>query len=183
MKRHLPIRLAVCAALAGSALMTAVAIPGGIAAASAPTVSCANEVGNETSQALTVCTGTGVNSMNASSSGTQTVRGIKAKTTPTTVEYTIAWKTTGKVTALYSAITAACTTSTCLKKCPKYSSPATDYITIGKGSSVVSSFSVTVGKKTTKYTTTTKALIGETVSGNSCVYKNGHVVNVGPTKL
>ena len=59
MRRHLPTRVVLCAALAGAASLTAVAIPGGIAGAAAKTLSCTTLTGNETTEAISGCSGTG----------------------------------------------------------------------------------------------------------------------------
>lgn len=59
MRLHLPVRLMVCAALVGSASLVAVAIPGGIAAASPLTVTCTHLTGSATSQHIYGCTGSG----------------------------------------------------------------------------------------------------------------------------
>jgi len=57
MRRNLLIRLLMCAALAGSATLTAVVIPGGIAAASPLRGACTELTGNAITQVLAGCAG------------------------------------------------------------------------------------------------------------------------------
>lgn len=67
MKRRMPYRLAVGAALAGSAAL-AVVVPSGLAGAGAPKPVkevCTSEAGNATSQTLSGCTGSAVDGTSA----------------------------------------------------------------------------------------------------------------------
>lgn len=70
MRRHRSIRLLICAALVGSASLTAMAIPGGIAWANTP-VTCTVLTGNGVTANLTRCTGVGV--AQTGNRGTETV--------------------------------------------------------------------------------------------------------------
>lgn len=91
MRRHLPTRVVLCAALAGAASLTAVAIPGGIAGAAAKTLSCTTLTGNETTEAISGCSGTG--SSQTGTKGTATVKNNLSKKSGTA---TITWTSTKK---------------------------------------------------------------------------------------
>ena len=93
MRRHLPIRLAICAAaLAGSASVAAVAVPGGIAGAAAKTVTCTKLTGSGTIAKQTIslsgCTGTASGQTGSTGSGTATTNSSKKSGTAS-----IKWKT------------------------------------------------------------------------------------------
>jgi hypothetical protein len=111
MRRHLPIRLLVCAALAGSASLAAVAIPGGVATASPLTVTCTSLTGSASTQTVSGCTGTGAIAADAgtppahgsSVASTKTITWSNHKTDktcPKVAKYTVTLleNATGKVT-------------------------------------------------------------------------------------
>ena len=80
MKRHLPARLLACAALAGSASLAAIAIPGGVSGASPLTVTCTTFSGSMTSQTISGCTGSGAIAADA---GTPPAHGVSTVSTKT----------------------------------------------------------------------------------------------------
>ena len=100
MRRHLPIRLAVCAALAGSASLAMVLIPGSSSGAAVAhtqkTVVCTSLTGNTTKQAVSGCSGSDVSQTGATGTivphvNTTTKKGtadITWKTGDTTIEST-----------------------------------------------------------------------------------------------
>ena len=96
MRRHLPIRLLVCAAMAGSASLAVVAVQGGNAGATPPkTVTCTSLTGSATSQTISGCTGSGAIAADAgtppahgtSVASTKTITWSNHKTTKTTYTY------------------------------------------------------------------------------------------------
>ncbi len=84
MKRHLPVRLLACAALAGSASLAAVVIPGGVASASS-TVTCTSLTGNASTQTLSGCSGSGSSQTGTSGVSTASTKTVKWKTGKTSV--------------------------------------------------------------------------------------------------
>ena len=93
MRRHLSIRLAICAAaLAGSASVAAVAVPGGIAGAAAKTVTCTKLTGSGTISKQTIslsgCSGTASGQTGSTGTGTATTNSSKKSGTAS-----IKWKT------------------------------------------------------------------------------------------
>ena len=115
MKRHLPIRLLVCAAMAGSAMLAAAAIPVGVAGATTPlTVTCTSLTGSATSQSLTHCTGTGAIAADAGAS--------PAHGTNVTSTKTVTWGSgkTSKTTYTYTAVTNNCPALSGYTKAGKY---------------------------------------------------------------
>jgi hypothetical protein len=160
MRHQRTIRLMVCAALAGSASLAAVAIPGGIATASPLTVSCTNLSGSATSQTISGCTGTGAVAADA---GVPPAHGTSVVSTKT-----VTWSNhkTSKETYTYkSSSTANC------PAVPKYTKDLRE----------TASGKVTGGSAT--------GMVGGAVSGTVCIYKltaAPHtliVKNVGPFKL
>ncbi len=87
MRHHLS-RLLVCAALAGSATLAAVVIPGNVAGAAQLTVTCTSLTGNTSSQSATGCSGSDVSQ--TGSHGTITP---KVNTTTKKGTATIKWAT------------------------------------------------------------------------------------------
>lgn len=114
MKRHYPIRLLVCAALAGSAMIAAVSIPGGIASATPLTVTCTTLSGSATSQSLTHCTGGGAIAADA---GVSPAHGTNVVSTKT-----ITWGSgkTSKTTYTYTSVTNNCPALSGYTKSGKY---------------------------------------------------------------
>jgi hypothetical protein len=107
---RVPARLLVCAALAGSAALAAVAIPGGIAAASPLAVSCTHLSGSATSQHVYGCTGTGAIAADAGPS-TGIYDGVHgAYGTNVVSTKTITWSNgkTSKTTYTYTSVTNNC---------------------------------------------------------------------------
>ncbi len=157
MKRHLPIRLAISAALAGSALAV-VAIPAGVAGAASQTVSCAgtgtapNLVPTSTDTLkYTSCTGSGAAATGATGTGTVKTNGKEPKGTGTD---TIKWKT-GKTSTISFSYTETQAPATVKAKCKAVTGDtALAYVT--------QTGSVKSGTATT--------LNGGKVSATSCVY-------------
>lgn len=115
MKRHLPIRLLVCAAMAGSAVVAAAAIPVGVASATTPLkVTCTSLTGSATSQTLTHCTGTGAIAADA---GVSPAHGTNVVSTKT-----VTWGShkTSKTTYTYTAVTNNCPAVAGKTKAGKY---------------------------------------------------------------
>jgi hypothetical protein len=157
---HLPTRLLVFAALAGSASLAAVAIPAGVASAVTPeTVSCTTVYGSPSSLAFSGCTGTGANASNA---GTPPAKGTYTNSTKT-----LKW-TTGKTSLLAFKYTKD-TTSKCVAI--KGDKSLGEYAATG---------SVTGG--------TALQMKGGATSGSACIYQNTTtkaiiVKNLGPFKV
>jgi hypothetical protein len=155
---NLPTRLLVCAALAGSASLAAVAIPGGVASAATPeTVSCTSATGSATSLAFSGCTGTGANATNAGKA--------PAKGTYTVSSKTLKWSTT-KTSILKFTYKKDATS-----KCPKISGDTSlgEYTATG---------TVTGG--------TAKQMVKGAAGGNACIYSKGKatiVKNLGAFKV
>jgi hypothetical protein len=126
--------------LAGSASVAAAAIPGGIAGAAAVSVKCTGLTGNETTQAISGCSGKGLSETGA----TGTSNG------PGTGTATITWSTgnTSDETYTYKLSTGK------KDKCP---APGTGYTAVGE---VKEKGSVTGGN----------ALVGSKLKGTVCVY-------------
>ncbi len=156
MRRHAPIRLLVCAAMAGSAAFAAVALPGAIAAATPLTVTCTGLTGNATSQHISGCSGSGVTTGEATATGVQT-----------TSTKTVKWSN-GKTSVLsykYADVK------------PDACKPPTGYTNYLEVQEIAPS-KVSGG-------TATK-LIGGALSGKVCIFKKGTtelVKNLGPLKL
>ena len=143
MRRHLPIRLLACAALAGSASLAAVAIPGSTATAAAPlTVSCTSLTGTATSQIVSGCKGNGAIAADA---GTAPAHGTSVAATKT-----ITWSNKKTTTTKYT-IKAGSDAA-----CPTVANYTKDLLENSSGT-------VTGG--------TAKGLIGGKYKGTICVYK------------
>jgi len=102
MRLRVPIRLIVCAAMAGSASLAAVAISGGVASATPLTVSCTHLTGTVTSQTLSGCTGGGAIAADA---GVAPAHGTNVVATKT-----VTWGSgkTSKTTYTYASVTNNC---------------------------------------------------------------------------
>jgi len=102
MRHHLFTRLAVCAAVAGSASLAAAVVPGGIASATPLSVTCTTMSGTATTQAISGCTGTGAIAADAGTA--------PAKGTQTTSTKTIKWSNakTSVLTYTYKSVTNNC---------------------------------------------------------------------------
>jgi hypothetical protein len=156
MKRHLPARLLVCAAMAGSASLAVVAIPG-VAGAAPLTVSCTTLSGSATSQAVSGCTGSGAIAADA---GTPPAHGTSVASTKT-----ITWSNgkTSKTTYTYTAGSDA--------SCPAVKGYTKDLLENAKGT-------VTGGTAT--------GLVKGAFKATICVYKKGStllVKNKGPVTI
>jgi hypothetical protein len=149
MKRHLPVRLLACAALAGSASLAAVAIPGGIASASPLSVTCTSLTGNASTQTISGCTGTGAIAADA---GTPPAHGVS-----TTSTKTIKWSTNKTSVSTYTY------TSGSDKSCPAVKGYKVSALENAKGT--VKSGSAT-------------GMIGSTFKGTICVYAKGSTILV-----
>ena len=99
MRHHLFTRIAVCAAVAGSASLAAAVVPAGIASATALSVTCTTMSGTATTQAISGCTGTGAIAADAGTA--------PAKGTQTTSTKTIKWSNakTSVLTYTYKPVT------------------------------------------------------------------------------
>ena len=157
----LPMRLMVCAALAGSASLAAVAIPGGTASAAPLTLSCKTLTGSETAQTISGCSGTA--SKETGTKGTSTVKNNLSKKTGVA---TVKWST--KKTSIesysYTELLGAS------NKCPAKSGYTKVAEAPEKGK-------VTGGTAT--------GMIGGAVTGTACAYsKSGKIsiFNDGPIK-
>ena len=160
MRRHLPIRLAVCAALVGSASLAAVAIPGGIASAAAVTVKCktANGTGASVTSSTTIklggCTGAGSPETGATGTAVSVTNHGQPKGKGTE---TITWKTTGKKSVV---------SFTYVESAPK----STQCKTVPKGYAAAAYVTQTGTVEPASKGTTTTGMIGGKVTGSSCVF-------------
>jgi hypothetical protein len=161
MHRHFPSRLVLCAALAGSASLAAVAIPGGIAGAAAKTLSCTTLTGTETAQAISGCSGSG-SSQTGTKGTVKVVNNVAKKSGVATVTWTSTKKTSIEK---YTYVEDTGTKNTCAAK-SGYTKVA---MAVEKGT-------VTGGSAT--------GLVGGAVNGTVCAYsKSGiHIFNKGPFK-
>lgn len=168
MRSHFPIRLAVCAAaLAGSASLAAVAVPGGIAGAAAKTLTCTTLTGSGTITKQTIaisgCSGTA--SSQTGTAGTSTVTtNISTKKGTATIKWT---KTKLTTTESYSYVEDTGSKNTCVAK------------------SGYTKLAMAVEKGTVTGGTATSLKTGA-VSGTVCAYsKSGkvYIFNKGPVKM
>ena len=167
MHRHLPIRLAICAAaLAGSASVAAVAVPGGIAGAAAKSLTCTKLTGSGTIAKQTIslsgCTGTASGQTGSTGSGTATTNAT-AKTGTASIK----WKTGKTSTESYTFKEETGSSNNCPAK--------TGYTKLAKA--------VETGKVTGGTATELK---GSAVTANACAYsKSGkiYIFNDGPVHV
>jgi hypothetical protein len=108
MRTKLSARLLVCAALAGSASLAAVVVPGGIASATPLTVTCTHLSGNASSQMLSGCTGSGASG--SSEAGTSPAHGTNVVDTGSTSTITWGSGKTSKTTYTFHSVTNNCAT-------------------------------------------------------------------------
>ena len=161
---RLPTRLLICAAaVAGTASMTAMAVPGGIASAAAPlTLSCTTLTGSETAQSISGCTGNA--SKLTGTKGTSTVKNNLSKETEVA---TVKWTSTKKTSIeSYSYTELTGTKNKCAAKA--------GYTKLAEA---VEKGKVTGGTAT--------AMVGGAVTGTVCAYsKSGKIsiFNLGPVK-
>ncbi len=87
--RH-PVRLTVCGLLAAGSFSLAVALPGGIASAKTPKITCTGLSGSETSQSLTGCSPT-TDIGGASATDGDITEMLNAKATAFTATSTVTW--------------------------------------------------------------------------------------------
>jgi hypothetical protein len=159
---RLPVKLLICAAaVAGTASMTAASVPGGIASASALTLSCTTLTGSETAQSISGCTGTA-----SKLTGTKGTSTVKNNTSKKTGVATVKWTSTKKTSIesyTYTELTG--TKNKCAAKA--------GYVKLAEA---VEKGKVTGGTAT--------AMIGGAVTGTVCAYsKSGiHIFNLGPVK-
>jgi hypothetical protein len=176
MKRHLPIRLLVSAAIAGSAIVTAAAaVPTGLASATTPaplTVTCTTETGSETAIAVSNCTGTGAIVGEAGKTPTKGTGKVSNLNKPKAGDVTvsIAWAG-GKTSVESDKETHVTTPATVAKDC-------TTRAGYTKLAYVTETGTVTSGSAT--------KMVKGVVSGHSCAYsKSGkvYVFNQGALKI
>ena len=170
MRRRIPIRLLVCAVLAGSASLAAVAIPGGIASATALTVSCKTMTGTGASVTssdtlhFSVCSGTGSSETKTTGTGVVVTNHKQPSGSGTD---TVTWASKEKSVVSFT-YTETSNPTTVKKDCKAVTGDtAVAYVT-------------DTGSVIAKGTTTTKMVGGKT-SGKSCVYltKTHSVYEVG----
>ena len=174
MKRHLPARLLVCAALVGTTSLAAVAGFAGVGGAATPlTLTCTKLTGTEASQTETGCTGTAAVAADAGKvpvTGVQTALGAAPKASGSVVVQ-VAWKASGKHAILQIKETALS------KSIPKADCAATHAGTPTQKLAAYVTYTGTVqkseviNKKT--YTTTATGMIGGAAKGADCVYETG----------
>ena len=164
MRHHLFTRIAVCAAMAGSATLAATVIPGGIASASPLKVTCTSTTGNASSVTVSGCTGTGAIAADAGSPPAHGVLTVSNKT--------LKWSN-GKTSVLkYTYVEHTGAANLCSTK----ASYTKDFMITESGT-----VSTTAGTAT--------GLRGGTLTGTVCVYKlTAHpttisVVNRGPSTI
>ncbi len=173
MKRHLPVRLLVCAAIAGSAVLTAAAVPVGVASATtALTVTCSTETGGETTIAVSGCTGSGAIVGEAGKSPTKGTGKISNLNKPKSGDVTVTIDWSGGKTSIESDVEKYTTTAkTVAADCPTKSGYT-------KLAYVTETGNISGG--------TASKMKGGAVSGDSCVYKKGSAIDVfnkGPLKI
>jgi len=138
-------RLLICAALAGSASLAAVVVPGGIASATPLTVTCTHYSGSSASQAISGCTGTGAIAADA---GVAPAHGTSVVSTKT-----ITWSNGKTMKEQYSYVLHTGAANTC---------PVVALKT--KVDLVTETGSVIAGGTAT-------GMVGGALSGTICVYK------------
>lgn len=120
--RHRWARLLVCGAMAGSATVAAVTVPGGVAGAAQLTVSCTSLTGNTTTQTVTGCTGSDVAQTGSHGTikphvnttthkGTATITWSTGKTTTESTSYTLSSDASCPTKTGYTKLARATTTS------------------------------------------------------------------------
>lgn len=174
MKRHLPVRLMICAALVGSASLATVAGFGGVAGAATPLkLTCTKLVGTEASQTESGCTGTAAVTADAGkppATGVETSIGSVPKSSGT-VAVQVSWKASGKHAILAikeTALTKSIPASDCAAThAGTPTQKLVAYVTY-TGSVVKSEV---INKKT--YTTTALGMVGGAAKGADCVYETG----------
>jgi len=154
--RHRWARLLVCGAMAGSASLAAVIVPGSVAGAAQLTVSCTVLTGNTVTQTTSGCTGSDV--AQTGSHGTITPH-VNTKTHKGTA--TIVWatgKTTTETTSYVLGVASTCPTKTGYIKLAKAITTST--VTSGSANKLIGA---------TKFTAT------------SCEYAKAgiHIFNIG----
>ena len=168
MRRHNAIRLVVCAALAGSASLAAVAIPGGIASAAPLTLSCTTLTGVTTATAtsstehLSGCSGTA-----KTLTGTSGTAAVKTNLSTKKGTAVVTWATHKTTDESYSFTELLGTSNKCPAK--------TGY---SKFAEAKESGTVTGGTAT--------AMKGGAVTAIACAYgKSGkvYIFNDGPVKV
>jgi hypothetical protein len=171
MKRHLPIRLLVCAAMAGTASLTAVAGFGSTAgAAPALILTCTTTTGNSTTQNISGCSGTAAIAADA---------GPKPTTGKSVVEGAVP-KSSGSVYS-YDTFKSGKTALASIKESLKTKPPTSDCAATHSGTGVQKIFayvtytgtvlkSAVISKKT--YTSSASGMVGGVVKGADCIYQS-----------
>ena len=135
----------VCAALAGSATLAAVAVPAVDAGAVTPlTVTCTSLTGSATTQKISGCTGNGAIAADA---GVAPAKGTSVASTKT-----ITWSNNKKTKTTYTYKAGSDAS------CPTVAKYTKDLLEVAKGSVVKSG-------------TTTTGMVGGAFSGTICIYK------------
>ena len=168
---NLPARILVCAALAGSASLAAVVIPGGIASASPLTLSCTHLTGTTTATAtsstehLSGCSGTA-----KTLTGTTGTAAVKTNLATKTGTATVTWATKKTSTESYKFTELTGSKNLCPGR--------TGYSKVAEAKETGS---VTGG--------TAKAMKGGAVTATACAYFKGtnhstiYIFNDGPVKM
>jgi len=182
MKRHLPVRLVVCAALVGTASLATVAGFGSVAGATGPLgLTCTKTVGTESSQNVSGCTGSAAIAGEAGAPPAKGVQVAEGAVPGGSGDVVTQVSFTGAKVAIFqikeTALTGTKTKPIPTKDCaathagtPKETVAA--YVTFT--GTVVKSATVHPTKTTTKtYTTTATKMIGGATKGADCVYESG----------
>jgi hypothetical protein len=182
MKRHLPIRLLVCAALAGSASLTAVAGFGSTAGAgTALTLTCTTTTGSATTQNVSGCTGTAATATEAGAApttGKSVLEGSVPKSSGSVYSYDTFKSKKTALTDIKETFNSKPTTSECAAK---HGTQTIDGYVTYTGSVIKSA---KIGSKT--FTSSATGMVGGAAKGADCIYKSGstlYIYNKGSSTL
>ena len=172
MKRHLPTRLLVCAAMVGTASLTAVAGFGSTAGAGTPlTLTCTTTTGNSTAQNVSGCSGTAAIAADAGpapTTGHSVVEGAVPKSSGSVYSYDTFKSNKTALARIKETLNTKPTTAECAAT---HAGPGAQkifgYVTY-TGSVLKSA---TINKKA--YTTTATGMVGGAAKGADCIYKSG----------
>jgi hypothetical protein len=170
MKRHLPTRLLVCAAMVGTASLTAVAGFGSTASAATPlTLTCTTTTGNSTAQNVSGCSGTAAIAADAGpapTTGHSVVEGSVPKSSGSVYSYDTFKSKKTALASIKETLNTKPTTSECAAThAGTGAQKIFGYVTY-TGSVLKSA---KVGSKT--YTTTATGMVGGAAKGADCIYK------------
>ncbi len=186
MKRHLPTRLLVCAAMVGTASLTAVAgFASTAGAGTALTLTCTTTTGNSTNQNISGCTGTAATAAEAGAApttGKSVVEGAVPKASGSVYSYDTFKSNKTALADIKETLNTKPTTSECAAThAGAGAQKIFGYVTYS--GSVLKS--AVINKKT--YTSTATGMVGGAAKGADCIYKSStgtlYVYNKGTSTL